>query len=207
LESLTGLLQFTTKVVRPGRAFIRRLYALQAVGSHQDHLVRLSIPDVYISGSVEWHLIVMGPWPRGTNHQSSLGCIRCMVLGAYFESKWFQMRWTARLDPLCIAVKELIPVVISAATLGRNWGGQVEFVVDNSAVVLNATLSSDCHLMHLIRLLVFFCNETQILVSSFTYSRHQDCSCRCIVQELLVNIFHTGIWASSAGLKLLPAAS
>ena len=56
-------------------------------------------------------------------------------------------------------MKELIPVVIAAATLGRNWGGQIlEFVVDNAAVVvvLNATFSSDCHLMHLIRLLVFF---------------------------------------------------
>jgi len=42
-------------------------------------------------------------------------------------------------------VKELIPVVISAATLGRNWGSQaVEFVVDNSAIVdaLNATLAA-----------------------------------------------------------------
>ena len=80
--------------------------------------------------------------------------------GAHSQSKWFQLRWTARLAPLSIAVKELIPVVISAATLGCNWGGQaVEFIVDNSAVVdaKNATFSSDRHLMHLNRLLVFFC--------------------------------------------------
>ena len=56
-------------------------------------------------------------------------------------------------------MKELIPVVIVAATLGCNWRGQiVEFVVDNEALaaVLNATFGSDFHLMHLIRLLVFF---------------------------------------------------
>ena len=44
LESLVGLLQFATKVVRPGRPFLRRLYALKHVGSQLDHLVRLSLP-------------------------------------------------------------------------------------------------------------------------------------------------------------------
>ena len=38
LESLTGLLQFETKVVRTGGPIQRRLSILQAVGSHPDHL-------------------------------------------------------------------------------------------------------------------------------------------------------------------------
>ena len=42
LQRLTGLLQFATKVVRPGRPFLRRLYALQEVGNHPDHFVRLN---------------------------------------------------------------------------------------------------------------------------------------------------------------------
>ena len=42
LQRLTRLLQFATKVVRPGRPFLRRLYALQEVGSHPDHFVRLN---------------------------------------------------------------------------------------------------------------------------------------------------------------------
>ena len=33
LQSLTGLLQHATKVVRPGRPFLHRLYALQNIGS------------------------------------------------------------------------------------------------------------------------------------------------------------------------------
>jgi len=40
LKHLTDLLQFATKVVRPGR--LRRLYALQNIGRFPNHLVRLN---------------------------------------------------------------------------------------------------------------------------------------------------------------------
>ena len=42
LQSLTGLLQFTTKVIRPGSSFLRQLYAMQSIGSHPEHHVRLN---------------------------------------------------------------------------------------------------------------------------------------------------------------------
>ena len=42
LQSLTGLLQHATKVIHPGRPFLYRLYALQNVGSHPDHDIRLN---------------------------------------------------------------------------------------------------------------------------------------------------------------------
>ena len=48
---------------------------------------------------------------------------------------------------------------ISSCSFGPNWLGKVvQFVVDNEAVVsiLNSTSSKDTHLMHLVRLLVFF---------------------------------------------------
>jgi len=56
LESLVGLLQFATKVVRPGRPFLRRLYALKDVGSQPDHLVRLSHPAE--ADILWWHIFV-----------------------------------------------------------------------------------------------------------------------------------------------------
>ena len=39
LQPVTGILQFATKVVRPGKPFLRRLYALQEVGSHLMHYI------------------------------------------------------------------------------------------------------------------------------------------------------------------------
>ena len=41
---MTGLLQFASKVIHPGRPFIRRLYAMQDVGSHPDHFIHLNLP-------------------------------------------------------------------------------------------------------------------------------------------------------------------
>ena len=42
LQSLTGLLQFATKIVHPGKPFLRQLYAMQNIGSHPEHHVRLN---------------------------------------------------------------------------------------------------------------------------------------------------------------------
>ena len=42
LQSLTGLLQFATKIIRPGRPFLKQLYAMQNIGSHPEHHVRLN---------------------------------------------------------------------------------------------------------------------------------------------------------------------
>jgi len=42
--SVVGLLQFATKVVRPGRPFLCRHYIHRDVGNQPDHLVRLTLP-------------------------------------------------------------------------------------------------------------------------------------------------------------------
>ena len=166
VERLTGLLQFACKVVRPGRPFLRRLYALQEVGSHPRHLVQLNKPAR--ADIIWWHLFVERwndislLWDLGlakndlkvySDASGSWGC------AAFQHPHWFQLGWNPRLCQLSIAVKELIPVVLAAALFGHQWAGKVvQFVVDNKAVVdvLNATFCSDTHMMHLIRLLVFF---------------------------------------------------
>jgi len=95
LESLTGLLQFATKVVRPDRPFLRMFYALQAVGSQPDHLVRLSLP---AQADVLWWFIFVEQWngisllwdlglqkPSIIVHSDASGSWRC---GAYSQSSW-----------------------------------------------------------------------------------------------------------------------
>ena len=79
--------------------------------------------------------------------------------GAYGSPHWFSLKWCQRLQPLSIAIKELIPVIFAAAIWGKFWSGKIVlFRVDNLAVVeaINSTFCKDLHLMHLIRLLVFF---------------------------------------------------
>ena len=79
--------------------------------------------------------------------------------GAYEAPHWLSLKWNTRLQPLPIATKELIPVILAAALWGKHWSGKIVlFKVDNSEAVeaINATFCKDLHLMHLIRLLVFF---------------------------------------------------
>jgi len=166
LEHLTGLLQFTTKVVRPGRPFLRRLYALQSVGSFPNHLVRLSRG---AQADILWWFYFVKQW-NGVSLLWDLGLLREDIqvfsdasgswgCAAFQDPYWLQQKWTPGLCKLTIAIKELIPVVLAAAVFGPNWSGMiVQFVVDNAAVVdaLKATYCNESHMMHLIRLLVFY---------------------------------------------------
>ena len=84
--------------------------------------------------------------------------------GAYntITHQWFQLQWPASWSGVNIAVKELIPVVVSAAIWGQDWSGsRVLFRTDNQAVVsrLSSRAARNPHLAHLLRCLFFF--ETQ----------------------------------------------
>ena len=67
LQRLTGLLQFATRVVKPGRLFLRQLYALQDIGHHPSHNVRLNVvarADIRsevasVYRALEWHFSPM----------------------------------------------------------------------------------------------------------------------------------------------------
>ena len=54
--------------------------------------------------------------------------------GAYWDGKWFHFQWPSVLQSLNIAIKELIPVMVAAASFGNQWQGQfIQFTVDNMA--------------------------------------------------------------------------
>ena len=165
LQSLTGLLQFASKVIRPGRQFIRQLYTMQSIGSHPGHHVRLNA--AARADIVWWHLFAVH-WngismlwdssiqsPEFNIFSDASGSWGC---GAFWGCQWFHLRWPDHLQSWSITIKELTPVVIGAALFGPQWRGHlVQFSVDNMAVVhvLNSTYSKDDHIMHLIRILVF----------------------------------------------------
>ena len=167
LQSLTGLLQHATKVVCPGRAFMRRLHALQAVGSSPHHNVRLNIQ---ARADITWWHVFISRW-NGVSmlwdqQRQSTPDVRVVSdasgnwgCGALSLPKWFALEWPSELQSASIQIKELIPAVIAAALFGKEWKGKVVlFMIDNLSVVeiIRSTYSKEPHLMHLIRLLVFF---------------------------------------------------
>ena len=167
LQSLVGLLQHATKVVWPGRSFLRRLHALLAdVGADRDanHWIR---PNRAAKADIVWWHTFVSSWNGVSmlwDQEKAAPAIRVVSdasgswgCGAYWLSLWFQIQWPHRLQPCSIQVKELIPVVVAAALYGKKWEGKVvEFVIDNQAVVeiVKSGYSREAHLMHLTRLLV-----------------------------------------------------
>ena len=90
---------------------------------------------------------------QGGYHSLPLAC------GTVQDLHWLQLEWPPSLQLISIAVKKLIPVVLAMATFRRSWPGIYnQFVVDNEAVVsiLNSIYCSDVHMIHLVRLLMFF---------------------------------------------------
>ena len=76
----------------------------------------------------------------------------------YTNTQFFQLQWPQSWSEICIAAKELLPVVASAAIWGRGWGGsRVLFRCDNSAAVeaLSSITARDPVMTHLLRCLFF----------------------------------------------------
>ena len=174
LESLTGKLQHACKVVRLGRCFMRRFYALIPVGNHSLSLLRLNRDlqddiwwwhtwvEQWNGVSILWNTQRFQPdhhvW---SDASGSWGC------GAVWEARWFQLEWAISLKESLaeatnddsIAVRELIPVAVAAAVWGPQWQGEVVmFHSDNKAVVaaLNRLYSKNEAMMQLLRCVVFY---------------------------------------------------
>ena len=87
--------------------------------------------------------------------------------GAWHGSHWFQHKWSSEEAIYDISVKELTPVVVSAAVWGSGWVGKsVTCYSDNQAVVavLNKRSCRDKFLMHLLRCLFYFEVRYQFVV-------------------------------------------
>ena len=165
--SLVGLLQHATKIVRPGRTFVRRMYSTASKVRELHYYTRLG--KEFRSDLSWWHLFLEN-WnglsfmryikatPRchytiQTDASGSWGC------GAFFQGRWLQWQWPAQWVPLNIMAKEMVPIVLSCSVWGPLLAKHsVLFECDNSSVVaalLNGT-AKDNAVMHLLRVLWFF---------------------------------------------------
>ena len=153
------------RVVKPGRTFLRELIRTMAIPKHSYHKVRLNL---LCRADIAWWSIFISQW-NGVSLFPSLpqGCTVVSDAsgswgsGAYTQAptfKWFHLQWPQGWEQRNIAVKELIPIIISAGIWGKQWHGTtVEFLTDNMAVVhaLTKGTARDPHLSHLLRCLFF----------------------------------------------------
>jgi len=159
INSLVGLLQHASTVVKPGRRFVRRIIEEMAKVRNRNHLVRFN--QEIISDLLWWHKFLeqwngIGMLPDVENRtvklysdaSGSWGC------AAVFKDQWFQWQWSHQACSWHIAPKKLLPIVLAMLM----WGE--ELVVcncDNSSVVevLNNGYSRDPVMMHIMRCLFF----------------------------------------------------
>ncbi len=166
LESLVGSLNHACKVVKPGRAFKRRLQDLMTSVHRGGQRLRLNLE---ARADIEWWCQFGLNWngtsllralaeegvPREELVSDASGGWGC---GAYWNGRWFQVRWddvpgTAEWN---IMPKELLPIVVAAVVWGSQWkAGLVRARCDNMSVVA-AIGSGNCRekrSMHLLRCL------------------------------------------------------
>ena len=165
--SLVGLLQHATKVVRPGRTFVSRMYNAAAKLKELSHYTRLNKD---FRSDLRWWHIFISHWNglsffRHSSHNAtadksihtdasgSWGCGGCL------DTYWFQHAWSEEWTTINIMAKELVPIVLSCAVWGPLLTKKTTvFQCDNRSVVdaINKGSSKDAMVMHLLRCLWFF---------------------------------------------------
>ena len=169
LLSLIGSLQHASTVVRPGRVFLRRMIDLSKRQMHLDAPMRLNND---FRADLRWWATFAEGW-NGVSIMSAL-CRRPVNAwltsdasgswgcGAYFRRCWFSFSWIAcpSWGDVPIAVKELLPIVVSCALWGQQMSSlHVRCRCDNAAVVamINRHTSRHPVATHLLRCLFFIC--------------------------------------------------
>ena len=165
LEYLVGTLQHACRVVKPGRAFLRRMIDLLRIpgATKGHHHIRLNCQfradlQWWSTFAEHWNGVAMFPSPAQpaftvtSDASGSWGC------GAWSGTSWFQFEWPQSVQSHHISFKELFAGLLACAAWGSRWrGSRVQWLCDNQAVVYAVTGRScrDQPMMHLIHCLFF----------------------------------------------------
>ena len=137
---LVGLLQHATKVVRPRRTFVSRMYNAAAKLKELSHYTLLNKD--FCSDLWWWHIFV-SQWNglslfRHTSHtgtadryiqtdaSGSWGCSGCL------DTYWFQHAWSEEWTTINIMAKELVPIILCCAV----WGPLITRRLQSSSVTI-----------------------------------------------------------------------
>ncbi|KAK6185508.1 hypothetical protein SNE40_007726 [Patella caerulea] len=190
LQSLTGTLNFVCRAVRPGRAFLRRMYDAMCGIREKHHYIRITKSlredmltwlhflenfngETFFPES-EWLSSDTLNLFTDSSGNGLLGC------GAYFAGQWVYFGWPKAWENKSILADitflELVPIVIALELWGFRFSNKRLLLhVDNMALVriLNTCTSKSKRVMSLIRpLLMVFLKHN--IVFRATHVRSQD---------------------------------
>ena len=175
LESLIGKLNFISKVVQPGRLFLRRLINLTTTVKKSHHHINLNNQ---ARADIEWWHQFLPAWSQSTiipqNYTTYPSDLRlssdaCDIgFGAIYGYSWIQGKFSNQTLYHSIDFKELFAIVAAVSTWGYAWTGKrIVFYTDNKPITdiwqSGSTPSPD--IMCLARKLYLLAAEYQFCIS------------------------------------------
>ena len=173
VQSLNGLLNFACSVIRPGRAFLRRLIDLTLGVRLPNHYSRLNrevkedlktwLFKLNFNGR---YFFLDDLWLNSSKLNLFTDASSAHGFGAIFGSHWCYGKWPANWEYQNIAILEFYPVVLCLYLWGEAMSNQcILFFTDNESLVhvINRQTCKDKHLMAFVRKLVSICLHHNIL--------------------------------------------
>ena len=168
LKSLVGCLSHASRVVKPGKIFMRHLFeALPGTrrSHHHVHLGSAVRSDIlwWHTFMAEWNGVSIIPQPKSpssvvwSDASGSFGCgAICPTIGRWIQLRWDRYRDLSSSGEDSITWMELLPIILVSAVWGLAWRRQKVLVHcdDTGAVaVANSGYSKAPQIMHLLRCL------------------------------------------------------
>ena len=136
------------------------MFSLMSRVSDRHHFIHL---DATVKADLAWWNCFLESWHGASFvitddstalhvHSDTSGNCGCGALA--LDERWLQVKWPSSWEGVDISVKEMVPIVMAAATWGRSWHRcRVFFHSDNAAVVAVIQRRSAKHpvLLHLLR--------------------------------------------------------
>ena len=165
-----GRLAHASRVIKPGKTFMRRMFELLAGIRRAHHHVRLNVS---LRSDLLWWSIFMESWNGITllsenESQTEMwtdasGSYGCGAISPHLR-RWIQLQWPPynragfNSRSQSILWKELVPIVLACAVWAKHWQGLSVMVhCDNmgTVAVVNSGYSREQPIMHLLRCLFF----------------------------------------------------
>ena len=165
LLSIIGSLSFASKVVKPGRMFLRRLINLSTTVSDLNHHISLNTEsradiNCWCDFLPSWNgVCYIQADPISSVSISLFTDASGFGLGAVYGTYWLSVPWPEPYKSFHINILELFAIVAAVVTWGHEWRDQqILFFTDNSAIthVWRTGTSVDRIIMKLVRYLFLF---------------------------------------------------
>lgn len=168
LQSIIGLLNFATKVVWPGRCFLRRLINLTIGPTKPSHHIRLNGQGradlqawlLFLEKFNGKAIFLKDQWVIAKELSLYTDASGTIGYGAVFGTHFFYGQWPESWKHVNIAFLELYPIVAAVELWAPQLANQrILLHTDNMALVhiLNSQTSKDNRIMVLVRRLIVLC--------------------------------------------------